>query len=98
MHGGGAIEWRKDASRYCCFLQRSLFFEEQKNLVLCHLQRAELILLLEDDGKAEDLTVPFGRTINIGHIETSFDNSACCRYHNGFDGVLLGQHLDHRAL
>jgi hypothetical protein len=84
MHGPGAIVRRKDASRHCCWLQRGLFFEEQKNLVICHLQSAEPILLLEDDGKAEELTVPFGRTIKIGHIETSFENSACRRYHNRF--------------
>jgi len=88
MHGAGAIVRRKDASRHCCWLQRGLFFEEQKNLVICHLQRAEPILLLEDYGKAEELTVPFCRTIKIGHIEASFENSACCRYHDGFDPVL----------
>jgi hypothetical protein len=41
MHGAGAIVRRKDASRHCCWLQRGLFFEEQKNLVICHLQRAK---------------------------------------------------------
>jgi hypothetical protein len=51
MHSPGAIVRRKDASRHCCWLQRGLFFEEQKNLVLCHLQRAASIFVLEDDGK-----------------------------------------------
>ena len=84
MHGPGAIVRRKDASRHYCWLQRGFFFEEQKNLVLCHLQRAKSILVLEDDGKAEELKVPFGRATKIGHIETSFDNSACRRCHNRF--------------
>ena len=79
MHGSRAIVWRNDTSGSCYRRQGGLFFEEQKDLVLCYSQRAGPIPLLQHYGKAEDLTVPFCRSIKIGHIETGFDNSADCR-------------------
>lgn len=83
MHGSGAIVWRNDASGICYWFQGGLFFEEQKNLVLRHSQCAHPIPLLEHDGKAEDLTVPFCCSVKIRHIKASFDYSAGFRYHNG---------------
>ena|SRR6516165_2945255 len=83
MHGPGAIVRRNGASRDHRWRQRALLFEEEKNLVLGYLQRPEPIVL-EDTGKAEDLAVPVCSAINISDIKASFDNSACCRNHEGF--------------
>ena len=82
MHGPGAIVRRNGASRDHRWRQRALLFEEEKNLVLGYLQRPEPIVL-EDTGKAEDLAVPVCSAINISDIKASFDNSACCRNHEG---------------
>jgi hypothetical protein len=50
-------------------------FEEEKNLVLCYLQRPEPIVLPVDRGKAEDLAVPVSSAINISDIKASFANT-----------------------
>ena len=39
--------------------------------------------MLVDGGKAEDLAIPVSSAINISDIKASFDNSACCRSHEG---------------
>jgi hypothetical protein len=81
-HGESDVRWTraivrgKDSSGQRGWMQRRPFFEEEKNLVICHLKGTEAILVLKDDGKAEDPAVPFRRPVYICHIETRFDDSA----------------------
>jgi hypothetical protein len=51
------------------------------------MQCAEPVALLKDDGETEDLAVPLGRPVNVGDIETIFDNSARPGCHHSFDAV-----------
>jgi hypothetical protein len=49
------------------------------------MQCTEPVALLKDDRETEDLPVPLSRPVNVGDIETAFDNSARRGCHASFD-------------